>query len=368
MPQTQHLTHSYPPTHSLVIIAGPTASGKSALGIDLAKAIGGEIISADSVQVYRGFDIGSGKLGVHEQMSIPHHLISILDPDEAFDAGRFSELAWKAIGEIRGRKKIPIVVGGTGLYIEALINGLANTPEVDSEKMQEFLEWEAQKIGATDSEDAYRQALFVELTERDPRFAQRLNPRDVSRVRRALMVHFATGKSLGDYWQDQEESPSNVSAFVVAFLPDRQTLYRRIDARVEQMFSDGFVEEVRGLRNCWGKQARGLGSIGYKQICQYLDGEIMSCESVGLIKRDTRRFAKRQYTWWRNRPAKLGWGQLQLSETPIVNTQPLAQEFISGEIISPRGLLTQIKSLIEKQNAELVPGVTCVCCPFIWGQ
>ena len=317
----------------LIVVTGPTCSGKSALAISLAERVSGELINADSVQVYRGFDIGSAKSSAEDMARVPHHLFSVLDCHEHFDAGRFADLARHSVQEIRDRQAVPIIVGGTGLYIRAFLNGLPDLPEISAEARAQLSEREAQLTTSNLSKTAVTEELFRWLDQLDPLAARRLTRGDSQRVRRALLVALSTGRSLADYQDEHQHQLQNrlaapaVEALVLVCLPERKALYERIDARVTQMFAAGLVEEVRALLLSGAFGSPPMKSIGYRHVCEYLTmlESGSSIDSLGLslaqiveqIQRDTRQFAKRQYTWWRHQPEKLGWQELLLSSENV---------------------------------------------------
>lgn len=276
----------------LVILTGPTAAGKTKLSIALAKAIDGEIISADSMQVYRRMDIGSAKIRPEEMEGIPHHLIDILDPVEDFNIVRFQSLAKKALKEIYGRNRIPIVAGGTGFYIQALLYDIDFTENEECPRIRLELEALAAEEGA--------EALHELLKKADPKAADQIHVNNVKRVIRALEYYQLTGERISEHneAQQQKESPYNAAYFVLN--DARERLYARIDARVDAMLKEGLLEEVKALKamGC----SRGMVSmqgLGYKELLSYLEGELSFSEAVRILKRDTRHFAKRQLTWFR---------------------------------------------------------------------
>lgn len=276
----------------LVILAGPTAAGKTALSVRLAKAIGGEIISADSMQVYRRMDIGTAKIRPEEMGGVPHHMLDIIEPEENFNVADFCGAASAAAEQICARGHIPVLVGGTGFYIQALRKGVDFGQGESSPAYRKRLEEIAAAGGA---EQLYRQ-----LGEIDPAAAQKIHPHNTKRVIRALEYHEVTGKKISDHNQAENEKPSLYrDAYFVLTLP-RDALYERIDRRVDQMMADGLEDEVRRLR-AEGVQ-RGMTSmqgLGYREMMDYLDGTITREEAVSRIKRNTRHFAKRQLTWFR---------------------------------------------------------------------
>ena len=266
--------------------------GKTAASIGLAKAVGGEIISADSMQVYRQMDIGSAKITKEEMQGIPHYLVDVLDPEEAFNVVRFQELAKEAMEEIFRSGHIPIVVGGTGFYIQALLYDIDFTENDSDLSFREELEKKAREEGA--------ESLHALLEKADPQAAAQIHPHNVKRVIRALEFNRKTGQKISEHneRERQKESPYNFAYFVLT--DDRKALYERIDRRVDKMMEQGLLEEVRRLKD------RGLPGdsvsmqgLGYKELFAYLEGEYSLEEAVRIIKRDTRHFAKRQLTWFR---------------------------------------------------------------------
>ncbi|MBD5517552.1 MAG: tRNA (adenosine(37)-N6)-dimethylallyltransferase MiaA [Lachnospiraceae bacterium] len=276
----------------LVILTGPTAVGKSALSIALAKAIGGEIVSADSMQVYRHMDIGSAKIRPEEMAGVPHHLIDVLEPTGAFNVVIFQELAKQALAEIYGRGRIPILVGGTGFYIQALLYDIDFTENDEDTALRHSLEELARRDGA--------EALYERLRAVDPASCESIHAHNVKRVIRAIEFYEKTGKRISDHNKEQRE---NVSPYRFAYFvlnDDRERIYRNIDSRVDQMMEQGLVGEVQALREMGcHKGMVSMQGLGYKEILSYLEGEITLEEAVYLIKRDTRHFAKRQLTWFR---------------------------------------------------------------------
>ncbi|WP_026842367.1 tRNA (adenosine(37)-N6)-dimethylallyltransferase MiaA [Citrifermentans bremense] len=270
----------------VIVLGGPTGSGKSDLAVKLAEEIGGEIVNADSMQVYRRLDIGTAKPSAADLARVPHHLINILDPDEDFTASDFRREATAAIADIERRGKRAIVVGGTGLYIRALLYGLVDSPTGDPELRRQF-------------DDVPGEELLRRLSLVDPETAARLHPNDRIRLIRALEVYTQTGRPVSAFRSEHAFSDVHYQALKMAIRVERQELYRRIDLRVEKMLEDGLVEEVRSLLAAgYGHELKALRSIGYKEITAYLAGEMTLDEAVTLIKRDTRRYAKRQMTWF----------------------------------------------------------------------
>ena len=276
----------------LIILTGPTAVGKTKASIGLAKAIGGEIISADSMQVYRHMDIGSAKITKEEMADVPHYLVDVLEPEEEFHVVRFQQMAKAAMADIYSRGKIPIIVGGTGFYIQALLYDIDFTENEGDSVYREKLEALAKEKGA-----AY---LHGQLAMVDPKSAEEIHANNIKRVIRALEFYHQTGQKISEHneRERQKESPYQFCYFVLN--DRRECLYERIDQRVDQMIRNGLVQEVQTLkeRGCT-KQMVSMQGLGYKEIFSYLEGDCSLEEAVYIIKRDTRHFAKRQLTWFK---------------------------------------------------------------------
>ncbi len=280
---------SLPP---LVILAGPTAVGKTKLSIALAEAIRGEIVSADSCQVYRHMDIGSAKITRQEMQGIPHHMIDILDPWEPFNVVVFQQKCKECLTGIYERNRIPIVAGGTGFYIQALLRDIDFTENQEETAYRQELECLAREKGAGYLHDLLRQV--------DPAAAEAIHANNIRRTIRALEYFHLTGEQISRHNEQEWEKESAYHSCYVVLTDLRERLYDRIDSRVDQMLAQGLVEEVEKLRE-WGCH-RGMVSmqaLGYKEILAYLDGELSYEAAVETIKRDTRHFAKRQLTWFR---------------------------------------------------------------------
>ena len=304
----------------LVILTGPTAVGKSALSIALAKAIGGEIVSADSMQVYRHMDIGSAKIRPEETEGVPHHLIDVLEPTEAFNVVVFQELAEQALAKIYGRGHIPILVGGTGFYIQALLYDIDFTENDEDTALRHSLEELARREGT--------EALFERLRAVDPASCESIHAHNVKRVIRAIEFYEKTGKRISDHNKEQRE---NVSPYRFAYFvlnDDRERIYQNIDKRVDQMLAQGLVEEVQSLREMGcHKGMVSMQGLGYKEILSYLEGEITLEKAVYLIKRDTRHFAKRQLTWFR-REKEVIWVQKNVFDQKSQSCLSFMQDFL----------------------------------------
>ena len=292
----------------VLAIVGPTATGKSALGMAVAEALGGEIVNADALQVYRGFDIGTAKPGVADRERVRHHLVDILEPDERYSAGEFARRAREAIAEIQGRGRVPVVVGGSGLYLRALFEGLSPVPAGDPEVRRELrARLEAEGLPA----------LREELERRDPETAARLGAGDTQRVLRALEVALVSGRPLSAWIGEQPFGAQGIAAVRVGLTLPRGILYDRIAGRVARMIEAGWTEEVAGLLSRGFSPALpAFQAIGYRQLVRYLEGKESLELAAGDIVRETRRFAKRQETWFRKEP-EVTWFSAQDLERQI---------------------------------------------------
>ncbi|WP_062050866.1 tRNA (adenosine(37)-N6)-dimethylallyltransferase MiaA [Bacillus sp. JCM 19034] len=276
----------------LLVIVGPTAVGKTALSIELAKRYHGEIISGDSMQVYKGMDIGTAKATVEEQQGIPHHLIDIKNPTEPYSVADFQSAAMPFITTINNKKKVPILVGGTGLYVNAVIHQYELHKKQGDNDLRHKLEQLAVENGSMH--------VYKLLQEADPVSAKQIHPNNVRRVIRALELTKVTGIPFSEQ-QKEEEMESPYDLVYLALTMDRDQLYERINKRVDLMMEQGLLEEVtrlyrQGIQNCQSVQA-----IGYKELYQYLDGEISLEAAIDLLKKNSRHYAKRQLTWFRNK-------------------------------------------------------------------
>jgi tRNA dimethylallyltransferase len=274
---------------SSIFLVGPTASGKSAIAIGLAEKLGGEIISVDSMQVYRGLDIGTAKSSAEERTRVPHHLIDVVDLTEPFDAARFVELARRAEADIHARRRVPIFCGGTGLYLKAYLEGLGNAPSSDPELRA--------KLEAAPLDEMLR-----ELHQRDPATYERIDKQNPRRVIRALEVIRLTGKPFSAQRADWQPPSTLNSRTSTLFGLQRSSTdqHTRINARVDEMFARGLVEETRELLKRGLEQNKtAMQAIGYRQVVEHLRGERSLTETIELVKTKTRQFAKRQMTWFR---------------------------------------------------------------------
>lgn len=283
----------------LIVLTGPTAVGKTKLSIALAKAVNGEIISADSMQVYRYMDVGSAKITPDEMYGVPHHLVDVLDPTEDFNIVLFQQLAKKSMEEIYSKGKIPILVGGTGFYIQAITRDIDFTQSEQDDSYHQELEALAAEKGSSFLHDM--------LASVDPKSAEDIHENNVKRVIRALEFYKQNGTRISEHNEEQKEhvSPYNLAYFVLN--APRPLLYERIDARVDEMLKNGLVEEVKTLQRMGCHRGMvSMQGLGYKEILAWLEGEYPYDEAVRILKRDTRHFAKRQLTWFR-REGEVTW-------------------------------------------------------------
>lgn len=281
----------------VAVLIGPTAVGKTNLSVQLADMLNAEIISGDSMQVYKHMNIGTAKITAEEMQGIAHHLIDIKEPYEPFSAAEFQEEARKKITEISNRGKLPMIVGGTGLYIEAVLSDYTFTKESGDFLFRESLEKTAEEKG-----NLY---LYHMLAERDPESAINIHPNNVRRVIRALEVLHSTGRTKTDQTANQKSGYLYDTA-LVGLTMERNQLYDRINRRVDQMMEDGLLEEVKGFYQSGLKGCQSIQAIGYKELYTYLDGACELEEAIAALKRNSRRYAKRQLTWFRNK-MKVHW-------------------------------------------------------------
>ena len=278
----------------VIVLLGPTSVGKTALAIRIARALDTEIISADSMQIYRGMDIGTAKPTKDELRKVKHHLIDVVDPSERYSVGRYIEEAVKIIETLHLRERIPLVVGGTGLYIKALTRGLFSAPEADEELRRELKRQEEESPGI----------LYRKLAELDPEKAANINPNDLRRIIRALEVCFKTQRPIS-VLQARLTEPLPYRFTKIGLKRDRKELYRMIEQRVDEMFAQGLVKEVERLLSKNPSETP-LQAIGYKEVILYLEGKKSLQEVIQLVKRATKRYAKRQFTWFK-KEAEVQW-------------------------------------------------------------
>ena len=294
------------PTFPFLALAGPTGVGKSAVALALAPRLNAEIVVADSMQVTRGFCIGTGKPTAVERAAVPHHGLDLVEPHAGFDAAAFRAAAASACGAIRARGHLPLVVAGTGLYLRALRQGLCDVPAPDP-SLRSRLQVEARHLGVA--------ALHARLKGADPQAAARLNPNDRIRVLRALEVLEQTGVPLSRLQEEHRRTRGAPAGLVVGVTRDREDLTRRIEARIQAMVADGLEAEVRVLLARGYGGTRPMRGLGYRHFVPVVRGERSAAEAVRLMQRDTRRYAKRQLTWFRKEPG-LVWLHLAPEETP----------------------------------------------------
>ncbi|NLY17838.1 MAG: tRNA (adenosine(37)-N6)-dimethylallyltransferase MiaA [Clostridiaceae bacterium] len=277
----------------VVVIAGPTASGKTELAINVAKETNGEVISADSMQIYKYMNIGTAKPTEDEMQGIPHHMLDVVYPDKSFNVTLYKDMAEGIIRDIIERKKLPIIAGGTGLYINSLIYNIKFSETVSDEAFREKMNRIAVLEGP--------QKLHDMLKEVDPESAARIHCNNIKRVIRALEVYEFTKKPISQHQKESRNEPPPYRYLVFILNMDRDELYRRIDARVDNMVSQGLTEEVKSLKEMgYSEKLTSMQGLGYKEIFRYLDNKISYEEAINIIKRDTRRYAKRQITWFKS--------------------------------------------------------------------
>ncbi|ATB39706.1 tRNA dimethylallyltransferase [Cystobacter fuscus] len=280
----------------LTVIAGPTASGKTALAVELALRHGGEIVGADSQQVYREFDIGTAKPSAEERAAVPHHLVSVVEPLEPFSAAEYQRRADAAIADIVSRGRRVFVVGGTGMYLRILLHGLVEAPGADP-----TLRAELEALAAAEG----REAVHRQLAQVDPETAAKLPPRDLVRVIRALEIHRQTGRPASEFRREHAFAASRYPFRMYVLSPPREALYEAIDRRTEALFERGLVEEVRGLLARGYAEAAPMRSVGYAQAKAVVEGQLSLERARELVAQETRRYAKRQLTWFRKEPGAL---------------------------------------------------------------
>lgn len=292
----------------VLVLVGPTAVGKTQLGIALAEALGGEVISADSRQVYKYMDIGTAKPTPEQRARVPHHMIDVVLPDEYFSAGRYARLAAEAVKEVARRGKLPIVVGGSGLYLSALFDGLFEERAKD-QALRRALREMAEREGT--------EVLYRELAQVDPEAASRIHPRDLQRIVRALEVYRTTGRPISQ-WRRERRPPLEADVLWVGLNMERRKLYGRIDLRVEEMFRRGLVDEVRALLEMgYGPELPALKTVGYKEVFPYLEGRRSMEETMAQVKADTHSYARRQLIWFRRDP-RIMWLEAEMDAEDLV--------------------------------------------------
>ena len=285
----------------IALIAGPTAVGKSSVALQIAERLGAEIISIDSVQLYRGLDIGSAKPTQEDRARVPHHLIDVLDPDEDCNVADFTSMAMEAIRDVCGRGKIPVAVGGTNLYVRILVHGIFQAPPPDAAIRARHTE-RASDVGT--------QVLHDELREIDPELASRVHPNDLVRISRGLEVYELTGKPLSLHQREHAFQTPNVDALKIGLNRRREDLYERINTRVDAMIAAGLVDEVRALvARGYDLGLKPLQSLGYRHAGAIISEDVTSEDAIARLKRDTRRFARQQLSWLRSERG-VNWGEV----------------------------------------------------------
>ena len=282
------------PAPRVVVVCGPTGIGKTSTAIDLARRFAGEIVGADSMQIYRAMDIGTAKPTVDEQACVKHHMVDIVDPDASYDAARYAREAGEVVQAIHQRGLVPVVAGGTGLYIKALLYGLFDSRPPDPDYRRQLEQ----------TADAHGTALLhARLAARDPAAAADIHVNDRFRIIRALETFQATGRPISALQQEHRFARPRFAAFKIGLSMPRQAIYARIDRRVDQMVAEGLLEEVRSLlARGYHAGLKSMQSIGYRHMADYLQNGVAWEETLRLLKRDTRRYAKRQFTWFRADP------------------------------------------------------------------
>lgn len=280
----------------ILVIVGPTASGKTRMAVELAQRHNGEVISADSMQIYRTMDIGTAKPTKEEMGGIPHHMIDVADPEEDFSVARYVEMAAQCVDDVLARGKLPIVAGGTGLYIDSLLSGRTFAPFSPDSALRGELEQELAEKGG--------QAMLEALAQVDPEAAQRLHPNDHKRIIRALEVYRSTGKTITQHNRETQAIPPRYNALTIGLaFQDRQAMWRRIDQRVDEMVAAGLEDEVRRLLTSGiSPKCTAMQAIGYKEFTQALSGEMTWQEAADVVKLRSRQYAKRQLTWFGRNP------------------------------------------------------------------
>ena len=307
----------------IVAIGGPTASGKTALSVKLASEFQGEIISADSMQIYRGLDVGTAKVTPEETQGVPHHLVDIVGPEQSFSVADYVQAARACAEQIAQRGNLPFVVGGTGLYLSSLLNGIQFTPHKPTTEVRATLEQELAEKG--------RETLYEELCRLDPEGAACVHPNNTPRLLRALELYRTTGRTMSQQKAaSRPQTPPHHALLLILNDPDREALYRRIDSRVDRMVEQGLLEEARRVwqnRECWHTAAQ---AIGYKELFPYFEGEAELGPCLNDLKQASRRYAKRQLTWFR-RMEGAHWLDVSDPETPAKARQ-LVERFLNGEL------------------------------------
>lgn len=281
----------------ILVIIGPTAVGKTELSLTLAEGLRGEIISADSMQVYRGMDIGTAKPSPAERLKVVHHLVDVVEPDQSFNVADYIQRAEDVLKNLKQRQVVPILAGGTGLYIDALLDGFLFPDTTADPEIRTKLQKKAEVEPAS---------LYQELEQVDPESARKLHPNDLRRIIRALEVYKRSGESISVLQRKMAQEERPYKPLYIGLTRNRPELYERVDQRVDQMVASGLIEEVARLLDKYPEQPTALQALGYKEIAYYLQGQMELSEALELLKRDTRRYAKRQLSWFR-RNGRIHW-------------------------------------------------------------
>jgi tRNA dimethylallyltransferase len=314
---TRRLSETQVLAKPVVVIVGPTAVGKSRIAVEVAKAFETEVLTADSRQVYRGMDVGTDKPASEERQAVPHRLIDLVDPDESFNAGLYRRQAIDEIERLYRDCRLPLVVGGTGLYVRTLLKGLCEAPQADP-IMRKALRQEA--------EDQGYDRLYARLVDVDPVIAARLHPRDESKVIRALEVYQLSGRRMSEFQQEHGFAERPFATLMIGLNRDRDMLYRRIEGRIDWQLAHGLIEETKQLlAQGYQRDSAAMKGLGYRQVAEHLAGEYDAAEMVRRFKRDTRHFSKRQMTWFRKEPG-IQWLMIEESESvPHTTTRVIEQ-------------------------------------------
>ena len=276
---------------TVIVIGGPTASGKSSLAVELAKKINGEIISADSMQIYKDMNIGTAKITEVEMQGIKHYMISLVSPEERYSVSAYKKEAEAAIEEILAKGKVPIVVGGTGLYIESLIYGIEFQDEKVDEEYRNKLNELAEKEGLEE--------LYSKAKEIDPKAMEKISQNDKKRIIRVLEIYHKTGKTKTEQDLESRKKELKYNYKLFAITMDRKLLYEKIEKRIDMMLEQGLIEEVESIKNKYNKFPTAMQGLGYKEVVEYLENELTKEEMIEKLKKETRHYAKRQLTWFR---------------------------------------------------------------------
>lgn len=296
---------------NVLVILGPTAVGKTEIGQELAIILAAEIISADSMQIYRGMDIGTAKASLQDQKTIKYHMLDVVEPDQSFNVADYVTLAEHVLKKLKKQAVMPILSGGTGLYIDALLKGFLFPDAPADQNIRRELERESQENP---------DSLYEKLQKVDPPSAKKLHPNDQRRIVRALEVFYRTGKPISLLQKQKEKECRPYRPLYIGLTRDREALYTRIDLRVEQMIQRGLVEEVRHLLQAYPQQPTALQALGYKEIVQYLEGKVSLPDAIEILKRDTRRYAKRQMSWFKRNQATHWFNRSEMTDKEIKAT------------------------------------------------